>query len=256
MNFIIEADTDIGILRQTNQDSLAAFVADSPETPVAFAIVCDGMGGLEKGELASATVILAFENWFKNVLPALLEEDKLDDGIIRSQWTSLLVRNNELIKKYGIKNGLKLGTTASAILITSYRYYAVNVGDSRIYELKDTIKQITEDHTFIARELKCGRMTPEQAKNDPRGSVLLQCIGASKEVNPDFFFGSVDSNTCYLLCSDGFRHKITKDEMYKTFCAENNTTSFDMHQNIRNVIEINKSRMEKDNITAVLVKAV
>lgn len=253
MNFIITADTDIGNTRKTNQDSVAVLIADTGNEPIAFGIVCDGMGGLAKGELASATLINAMVNWFKNDLPKVLSAG-LDDAIIREQWTDIVRNNNEIIKNYGADNGFNLGTTISAILITSKRYYVINVGDSRVYEISNSIKQLTEDQTVVAQELKYGRITEEQAKNDPRNSVLLQCIGASQIVNPDFFFGTPLENATYMLCSDGFRHKISNEEIFNYFSPSSNNDVNTMSSNIRQLIEINKQRMEKDNITAALIR--
>ena len=72
MNFIIAADTDIGIVRKTNQDSTACLVGQAGDHPFAFGVVCDGMGGLAKGELASATLLNAMVTWFKQEFPVLL----------------------------------------------------------------------------------------------------------------------------------------------------------------------------------------
>ena len=254
MNFIIAADTDIGNVRQTNQDSAAVLVADTGNGPIAFGIICDGMGGLAKGELASATLINAMVDWFKNSLPQLISTG-IDDSVIRNQWTETIRLYNEKIKDYGAERGFNLGTTISAILITQQRFYIVNVGDSRVYEISsNSVKQLTEDQTVVARELKYGRITPEQAKTDPRKSVLLQCVGASQTVNPEFYFGTPIQNSVYMICSDGFRHEITNDEIHRFFCAENNISAEMMSSNIRQLIEINKQRMEKDNITAALIR--
>ena len=253
MDFLVMADTDIGNTRKTNQDSVAVIVADTSIGPVALGIMCDGMGGLAKGEMASATVVNAMINWFKNDFPKLIDSG-IDDGLIRAEWTSIIKNQNELIKAFGVQNKINLGTTISAILLTQQRYYIVNVGDSRVYEIVDNVRQITEDQTVVARELKYGRITAEQAKDDPRNSVLLQCVGASQEVNPDFFFGATVQNATYMLCSDGFRHFITDDEIYHRFAPQALPDANTMGVNIRNLIELNKSRMEKDNITAALIR--
>ena len=253
MNYIIAADTDIGNVRETNQDSVAALVADTGSGPVAFGVVCDGMGGLAKGELASATLISTMVKWFKETLPQTLVTG-LDDNVIRAQWTEIIRSSNEVIKSYGTANGYNLGTTIAAILITHHRYYIVNVGDSRIYEITDSVKQPTEDQTVVARELKYGRITEEQAKTDPRQSVLLQCVGASQTVNPEFFFGTPVVNASYMLCSDGFRHQIGDVEMLQYFSPFANGSAEVMTANIRQLINLNKQRMEKDNITAALIR--
>lgn len=253
MDFLVAADTDIGNTRKTNQDSVSIMVADTSIGPVALGIMCDGMGGLAKGEMASATMLNAMISWFKNDFHKLIQNG-IDDSVIREQWTNIIQSQNELIKAFGAQNRINLGTTISAILLTQQRYYAVNVGDSRIYEIYDNVKQITEDQTVVARELKYGKITEEQAKSDPRNSVLLQCVGASQQVNPDFFFGTTILNATYLLCSDGFRHVISNDEIYQSFAPMSLTDSNTMNIRIRNLIEINKQRMEKDNITGALIR--
>ena len=253
MDFLAAADTDIGNTRKTNQDSVSVIVADTSIGPVALGIMCDGMGGLAKGEMASATMINAMISWFKNEFPKLVQNG-INDSVIREQWTNIIKSQNELIKAFGIQNGINLGTTVSAILLTQQRYYIVNVGDSRVYEIYDNVKQLTEDQTVVARELKYGKISEEQAKSDPRNSVLLQCVGASQHVNPDFFFGTTIQNATYMLCSDGFRHTITNDEIYQNFAPVALTDVNTMSVRIRNLIEINKQRMEKDNITAALIR--
>lgn len=255
MNFMIAADTDIGVVRNTNQDSIACLVGQTNNSAYAFGVVCDGMGGLAKGELASATLINAMVSWFKTDFPKLLAKG-LEDNDIRTQWTEIVRSNNARIMEYGAANGFNLGTTVSAILLTEQRYYIINVGDSGIYEITDCTKQLTEDQTVVAREVKYGRLTPEQAKRDPRKSVLLQCVGATKNVDPDFFFGTPVAGAVYLLCSDGFRHEISDDEMYRFFSASINTTPDLMAGHIRELIEINKQRGEKDNISAALIRTV
>lgn len=253
MNFIIAADTDIGNTRQTNQDSIAVLTADAANTPVAFGVVCDGMGGLAKGELASTTLIHALVSWFKEDFPRLYSQG-LDDSVIRREWTEIIRKNNDLIQSYGAQNGFHLGTTAAILLITQNRWFIANVGDSRIYEIGSTVRQLTEDQTVVAQELKYGRITAEQAKRDPRKSVLLQCVGASRVVNPDFFFGTPSPNTVFMLCSDGFRHEISDEEIRSAFSPDVLYDQDSMTANIRRLIELNKERQEKDNISAALIR--
>ena len=161
---------------------------------------------------------------------------------------------NEKIKAYGAGLGIKLGTTLTAMLITQTRYYVINVGDSRAYELFNGIRQITNDQTFVAREVALGNMTEEEARNDSRRSVLLQCIGASDQVFPDMFFGDVRQNAVYMLCCDGFRHEITAEEMYDRFLPDKLLTEDMMNRASLELIELNKQRQERDNITVALVR--
>lgn len=253
MNFIVSATTDIGITKSTNQDSLSVKVINTPQGRMAFAILCDGMGGLDKGEVASASVIQAFDNWVRNSLPMLCDAP-LEDSIIREQWDRILTEQNVTIKNYGARQGVKLGTTAVIMLITQTRYYVMNVGDSRAYEITDGIKQITTDQTFVAREVAMGNMTEEEASTDERRNVLLQCVGASDEVYPDMFFDTAKSNAVYMLCSDGFRHEITAGEIYEKLQPNVLFDDNTMNNHTTELIELNKQRQERDNISVVLVR--
>ncbi len=253
MNFIVSANTDVGIVKSTNQDSLTVMTMHTAQGPMAFAVLCDGMGGLAKGELASATVIQRFRSWVYQILPQL-SESPIEDGTIRSQWTDLILEQNERIKAYGAAQGVRLGTTVVAILLTQSRYYILNVGDSRVYELKNGMRQLTEDQTFVAREVAMGRMTPQEAMNDSRSSVLLQCVGASESVYPDFFFGETQSDAVYLLCSDGFRHQITPEEIYEKLQPGILFDDATMQQNTAYLIDTVKARQERDNISALLIR--
>lgn len=253
MNFIISADTDIGITKSTNQDSFCAQVLDTPAGKMVFVVLCDGMGGLSKGEVASSTVVNAFKTWSMTRLPMLCEQE-IQDSVIRSDWINIAVEYNERIKQYGQRCGTSMGTTLIAMLITEHRYYIINVGDSRAYEIYDGVKRLTNDQTVVAHEVELGHITPEQAEHDARRSVLLQCIGASDAVYPDMFFGTVQQNAVYMLCSDGFRHEISEEEIYQYLNADQMFHADGMQQNIRALIEMNKQRQERDNITAVAVR--
>lgn len=253
MNFIVSANTDIGITKSTNQDSLSVKVINTPLGRMAFAILCDGMGGLAKGEVASASVVRAFDQWLYNELPVLCNAP-LEDSTIRNQWNRIVDEQNKLIGQYGARQGIRLGTTAVIMLLTQTRYYVMNVGDSRAYEITDTLKQITADQTFVAREIALGNMTEEQAKTDERRNVLLQCIGASELVYPDMFFDTVKENAVYMLCSDGFRHEITPAEIYEKLQPNVLFDDATMQQHTIDLIELNKQRQERDNISAVLVR--
>lgn len=253
MNFIVSAKTDIGIKKSTNQDSLSVKVINSPMGRMTFAILCDGMGGLEKGEVASATVIKAFEKWVYESLPGLCNS-YIEDSVLREQWCKIINEQNDIIKSYGARQGVRLGTTAVVMLLTQNRYYVLNVGDSRAYEIIDGMNQITSDQTFVAREVALGNMTEEQARYDERRNVLLQCVGASDDVYPDMFFGDVKENATYMLCSDGFRHEITAQEIYDKFRPDANYDANTMDIHSLELIELNKQRREQDNISVVLVR--
>lgn len=254
MEFLSAHVTDIGIVKSTNQDSLCVKIATVPEGyQIAMAIVCDGMGGLEKGELASAEVINSFSSWFDSSLP---NKYKNDLSSIADEWVSLLKRENQRIRNYGSKIGVTLGTTFTGFLAIDDKYMVVHVGDSRVYRINEDIEQLTEDHTFIAREIKRGTMTPEEAKVDKRRNMLLQCIGASPEIAPQVVLGNVSGDTTYMLCSDGFRHVISEEEITQAFNPNIMVNVAAMQSTAEQMVETVKERSERDNITVVLIKTI
>lgn len=252
MHYMATANTDVGIMKTNNQDSVLIKHASTDLGEVLMAIVCDGMGGLAKGELASATVIRAFSQWFDEELP--YELNNVDMQVIGSKWSLILKNLNGQIMEYGQQLGTNLGTTFSGILFVNDKYVIVHVGDTRIYHIGTTLRQMTTDQTFVAREISRGTMTPEQAKTDKRRNLLLQCVGASKTVEPQILCGTATQGA-YMICSDGFRHEITPDEIYQALNPILLTNEAVMQNNARYLIELVKSRQEKDNISVVLIKA-
>jgi len=252
MRFIATADTDIGISKDTNQDSVLIKHAKADGKEVLLAIVCDGMGGLSKGEVASATVIKAFGKWFDEELPYELEE--VDMQVIGAKWSLLLKELNAQILEYSKEHSIEgVGTTFSGILFIDDQYVIGHVGDSRVYHIGASLTQLTTDQTFVAREITRGTMTLEQAKTDKRRNLLLQCVGASKVVDPQIVCGKTEKGA-YMLCSDGFRHEISEAEIYESLNPINLMNKDAMHNNAKYLIELNKSREEKDNISVLLIK--
>lgn len=252
MHFLATADTDIGISKKSNQDSLLIKHAKCDGKEILMAIVCDGMGGLNKGEVASATVIRRFAAWFDEDLPYELEDWNIN--VVGGKWALILKELNSEIMEQTASPDKRMGTTFTGMLLVDEDCLIVHVGDSRAYKIKYEIEQLTEDHTFVQREVKLGHMTREQATIDKRRNLLLQCVGASDKVEPDVIVGRSDE-ACYLLCSDGFRHEISEQEMFEYLRPENQMNKKAMHSNVSSMIELVKSRQEKDNISAILVKA-
>lgn len=252
MRYWTAAETDIGIVKDTNQDSLLIKHVKCTLGEVLLLVVCDGMGGLSKGELASATVIREFSRWFEEELPFELEN--LDFKVIGAKWKLMLKNLNSKIAEYGHRLGESLGTTFTGMMIVDDKYIIGHVGDTRVYYINAAIRQLTQDQTFIAREIQRGTLTLVQAKTDKRRNMLLQCVGASDRVEPDIMFGTCEKGA-YMLCSDGFRHEIEEDEILESLNPVNLVNVKAMHSNIRYLIEENKRRKEKDNISVILIKA-
>lgn len=251
MHFLATADTDIGISKATNQDSVLIKHANTRNGEVLLAVICDGMGGLAKGELASATVIRTFSEWFDQELPG--EIPSIDLRVIAGKWELMLKDLNVKILEYGKTIGANMGTTFTGVLMFGNEYLLVHVGDTRLYYISNSIRQLTEDQTVIARAISRGEMTAEQAKTDKRRNMLLQCVGASKIVEPQIEYGNLEKGI-YMICSDGFRHEISAEEIFEAFKPENMINRQVMHEKSKHLIELVKDRKEKDNISVVLIK--
>lgn len=252
MNYLAACYTNVGIKKQTNQDSMLIMQALADGKPILLAVVCDGMGGLAKGELASSTVVKALQKWFREDLPLLLRGDKFESQLY-SVWNNLAGNVHRRIYAYGKKNNMKLGTTITAALFVLDRYYILHVGDCRVYEISDKVTQITKDQTLVEQEVERGALTLEQARTDRRRSVLLQCIGASEFVQPEFYKGQVKADAEYLLCSDGFRHEITDQELFAAFEPARLGNEELMEKSIEKVAKTVMGRGERDNISAILI---
>ena len=253
MNYIISASTDKGLVKDTNQDSLFVRTVKTANGRMVLAVLCDGMGGLAKGEVASAAVVSAFTDWMNSHLPSL-SQNTIEDSAIRAGWDAIVTEQNAKIQNYGSQVGVSLGTTVTALLLTDRRYYIMNVGDGRVYEITDSIKQITNDQTVVANDVANGVMTQEQAEADPRRNVLLQCVGASETVVPDFFYGDTKQNAVYMLCSDGFRHEIKPHEILNAFQPSQMMSAQAMKAQADGLIELNKQRKEEDNISVITIR--
>ena len=253
MEFDTAYCTDRGNIKEVNQDALLIKTASSRFGNIVFLAVCDGMGGLEQGEVASSTMIKYLSDWFNEELPQILRIQQYVD-LIQDSIKSLIDKVNRQLMEYGMESGIKLGTTLTAMLVIDEQYIVVHVGDTRLYEISNEVKQITVDQTLVEREVKMNRLSPKEAECDPRNHILLQCIGASKNLEPEFLHGRVKNQTIYIICCDGFRHKITKEEMKQEFGKIVPKREDLLFEQCRKLVRLNKERGEKDNITVVALQ--
>jgi PPM family protein phosphatase len=255
MAFQVAYHTDIGIKKKTNQDGLLLKTAKTPQGEVGLFVICDGMGGLSHGELASGTVIRGMSDWFDNNLPELLESDMMEKEIpimLEKRVREL----NAKILGYGEASNIKLGTTITALFILYSQYFIIQIGDSRAYSINDELLKLTEDQTLVERELRRGNITAEQARIDPRRNVLLQCVGATKDINVVITSGEVKTGTMYMLCTDGFYHEINDNEMLTNLNPQNFNGEARMKDKIVELVELAKERQETDNISVLLAKVI
>lgn len=255
MKYLSGYYTDVGTQKKTNQDSMLLMHADTAYGEAVFAVVCDGMGGLQKGELASSESAAAMREWFVQGFPLLIQGGVLDTEGLHRDWLNIMRTQDARISRYGAEYGLSLGTTLVCLLLFRDQYYVANIGDSRAYLLSDQTYQITHDHTVVQRKLDSGLITPEQAITDPQRSVLLQCIGTSDYVEPDFFTGAVQNGHGYLLCCDGFRHVVAPTEFYSALQSKNFKEERTVNAALKQLAELNMSRGETDNISAIYIRS-
>lgn len=257
MHFFTAVHADAGIRKKKNQDSVLVMEAETGRGNVIFASVCDGMGGLSRGETASAAMVNAFRKWFGTNLPGLvqsMQSEIFGREQLWRQWSSLIEKTSSCIEAFGRKNHISLGTTAVGLLVCGDCYYTLNVGDSRVYLLTDTIFRLTKDQTFVQQEVDAGRMSPEESMTNPYRNVLLQCIGAGEAVRPVFGYGRAVPGQVFLLCSDGFRHVVSEEEIYRAFSPAEMTGEEIMKRRLFRMTGLIKERRENDNISAVLIR--
>lgn len=253
MNFIITAVTDAGIEKKVNQDSMLVKNMSLGEKKFVMAVLCDGMGGLSMGEVASASVVNIFNRWIHTKLADLIQNG-VDQEALRSQWEGLIAEIHEKIMEYGRQHQVKLGSTLVAMLLTGDKYYILNVGDSRAYEIGKKLTLLTEDHTLVAKEVSQGILSAQDARKDRRRHILLQCIGASSVVYPAMYIGDTRKDTVYMLCSDGFRHELSENEILESLSVSDMTDVEKMRERAEELIAVNKERKERDNISVLLIR--
>lgn len=254
MRFITTASSDVGIVKKVNQDAISVKTADTSKGKIVFAIICDGMGGFEQGELASASVVHAYSKWFEESF--LRNINLMDDMRIKWEWEMLAHRANRVLGEYGELQNIKVGTTLNVVLIYPNHYCVMNIGDCRLYQLDENIVQVTKDHSWVARQVELGKMTKEEARLDARNNRLLQCIGAMGSIEPDFYIGDVKDNDIFMMCCDGVRNKVNDEELFYFLHPSCMVDESVMTNNMLYIFELNKLRNERDNMSMILIRAV
>lgn len=246
--------SDKGIVKKVNQDSAMVKKAVAGKNEILFAVVCDGMGGLCNGEVASAEVVEAMQDWFMEDLPELVR-DGLTTGGLRSSLNRRIVAEDEKITAFSRAIG-DCGTTLTGLFLCAGRYLCVNVGDSRIYRIRDGVAVLlTHDQTVVQQMIDNGEITQEQALSHRMKNVLLQCVGVEGDVVPDYTAGRYEKDDVFILCSDGFRHKITGEEMAGFFPISEMRNEKKMKRAAVRAVETVIGRGERDNITVVVIRA-
>ena len=101
-----------------------------------------------------------------------------------------------------------------------------------------------------------GKLSAFEAEKDSRRNILLQCIGASEQIYPDFFFGTPERGATYLLCSDGFRHEVSGEELYQVLQGRRRESKEDLLGALKILMRWNLERQERDNLTAIAISTI
>jgi protein phosphatase len=194
VDLTVAARTDVGMIRSGNEDS---FFAHATRERGIF-IVADGMGGHAAGEVASEMTVQIISRELHDLKDAdAPAEERISDSI-RLANRAVYERTIQESDKQG------MGTTASVLIVSGTRYLIGQVGDSRIYLLRDgALKQLTKDHSYVQEQVDAGLLTPEQARYHPYSNVITRCVGASDAVEPDTYSGDLKPGDTFLVASDG-----------------------------------------------------
>lgn len=235
------AMTDIGRRRKVNQDYV--YASDQPvgNLPNLY-IVADGMGGHRAGDLASSyaveKVVEAVERC-RDVRPALIFQKA-----IRYANYQLFQMSKEHEAYHG------MGTTLVALSIDGGEALAVNIGDSRLYEVtSEGIRQISEDHSLVAELVRKGELSPWEARNHPDKNIITRALGIQEEAEIDLFPFPVEQGNRYLLCSDGLSNMVEDTELCRLIQKDQRLYEIGG----RLILEANKNG-GTDNIAVVLVE--
>src|SRR5579859_124888 len=209
---------DPGITRKhkPNEDAVLALrsVCDAGGRlcPVALYVVADGMGGHASGRVASH---LDTRSLMQSVLPAIQQGEELDDTFLMDTLTDCIHQANAVIHDYKEEHGVDLGTTITAALLVESTAYIVNVGDSRtyIYRRDDGLRQITRDHSLVARLVAAGAIAAEDVYTHPDRNKIYRGLGEKDSVQVDWFIEPLRPGDYVLLCSDGLWEMVRDHEI-------------------------------------------
>ncbi len=233
--------TDKGIVRTENQDNCYVSVFNDS---CCFAVVCDGMGGPNAGDVASEMAVKFVSeffslHWNENLSVTDIEQILVDS--IKSANEKIYAKSKESAQFEG------MGTTLVAAVCINNDILFANVGDSRAYLLSDRVQQITKDHSLIQEMIDKGQINKKDAEAFPYKNIITRALGTDETVKVDTFLLQDVSVRKILLCSDGLYNFVSDEEIANTF----DTVPFE------GVAEelINKANSGggKDNITAVAI---
>jgi len=241
VHLAVAARSDVGMVRSGNED---AFFAEADGRRGVF-VVADGMGGHAAGEVASEMAV-------QIVSRALLQIDSVIAPEAASRTAQAMRDANRAIYDRMLAENDKqgMGTTASVLVLSDDRYLIAQIGDSRIYMLRDgALVQITKDHSYVQEQVDAGLLTPEQARYHPYSNVITRCVGAGESVEPDLYSGAVKSGDMFLVASDGLTGMVDDRRLQQLLLSRAGPGKI-----VDSLIADANGRGGLDNITAIVVQ--
>lgn len=234
--------TDIGRVRAENQDM---FACDRLSDTAVYAVVCDGMGGVGGGKIASNmtvdTISGRIASQYRENMPQASILNLLESAVDAANVV-VLDKALEDVELAG------MGTTLVAAVVDGNYALAVHVGDSRLYMLHDGIlRQVTVDHSVVQEMVEKGQITIEEARCHPRKHFITRAIGVEGNVRPDFETFELEDGDMLLLCTDGLTNMLTDGEIE----AIMQTNAAETLPKI--LVETANEKGGEDNITVVVI---
>ena len=237
--------TDSGKVRRQNQDVFRTLF--DVDKNIAVLVVCDGMGGANAGDVASALAAESFMRYMGKYIENLGEQS----DIAMKMADAVIAANNAVYMRSVSEDRYEgMGTTLTALISTEHGEVVVHIGDSRAYHVtSSSIKQITTDHTVVEDMIVRGDLTRTEARRHPKKNLITRVVGTNLNEEPDVFFLDLEKGEHVLLCSDGLSNVVLESEiLFELQHSEG------VRESSLNFLEMALSRGAPDNVTAVLFR--
>lgn len=247
MKYKLAAVTDVGNVREKNEDSYLVCNKTFGNKDAVLAVVADGMGGFQCGEKASQCVVAHLRDWWYSSITTL--EQAPDINTVHDMLCFVVeTAHNEICRAMQEYN-ISMGTTVSLMYFYDGKYIILQVGDSRIYRKdKKQMVQLTKDQTWCQGEIDAGRLTPEEAEVHEKRHVLVNAVGKKSGFYIASEFGETNKGEKYIICSDGFHAYLDEEDFSSGLFHD------DIQWQLDKAVERIKKGPAEDNLTAVLVE--
>ena len=239
----VYGESDVGKLREHNEDFIAW------DSAMGLVLLADGMGGHNAGEIASELAVNSIRDALQDVLaPNLIASNVIDfNDAIRE---SIVYANDEIIRMANERlECAGMGTTIVVTLFHGNRIIIANVGDSRIYRLREKeLTQISKDHSLVQEMLDNGYISEEEAQMSASRNLITRALGIADQVEVDVAQDTVENGDVYLLCSDGLTDLVTDDEILQLLLLYKD----DFESGVEELIALANEKGGKDNISVIL----